>query len=42
MADKWDEQVLRKGETVSHEEDDGSPYRGSSMQAFQDRDDDRY
>src|SRR3984957_3004647 len=40
--DKWDEQVLRKGETVFHEEDDGSRYRGSFVQTFQDRDDDRY
>ncbi len=29
---KWDEQVLRKGETVSHEEDDAAPHRRRSTQ----------
>lgn len=35
MAGKWDEQVFGKVETVSHEEDDASPPRGSSTQAVQ-------
>jgi hypothetical protein len=30
--DKWDEQVLRIGETVSHEKDGAAPHRGSSLQ----------
>jgi transposase len=33
---------LRKGETVSHEEDDAAPHRGSTLQTVQSRDDDRY
>jgi hypothetical protein len=28
-TDKWDEQVLRVGETVSHEEASAAPHRGS-------------
>jgi hypothetical protein len=35
MAGKYDEQVFRKGETVSHEDDDASPYRGSFRRAVQ-------
>ena len=31
--DKWDEQVLRIGETVTHEEANAAPHRGSSTQA---------
>jgi hypothetical protein len=32
---KWDEQVLRIGETVSHEEDGAAPHRGSTLQTVQ-------
>jgi hypothetical protein len=33
--DKWDEQVLRIGETVPHEKGGATPNRGSSPQTFQ-------
>jgi hypothetical protein len=33
--DKWDEQVLRVGETLAHEEASAAPHRGSPMQAVQ-------
>jgi hypothetical protein len=31
-SDKWDEQVLRIGETVTHEKAIAAPHRGSPMQ----------
>jgi transposase len=42
LADKWDEQVLRIGETIAYEKDDAGPHRGSSMQRLQGRVDDRH
>src|SRR5260370_1877588 len=41
LADKWDEQVFRIGETIAHEKSYAAPYRGSTTQHLQGRDDDR-
>jgi len=41
LPKKWDEQVGLIGETVPHEKEGASPYRGSSTQQLEGRDDDR-
>ena len=35
LAEKWDEQVSRIGETIAHEEAIETPHRGSSTQRRQ-------
>ena len=41
VAEKWDEQVYRMGETITHEKAYAAPHRGSTTQQLQGRDDDR-
>jgi hypothetical protein len=41
VGQKWDEQVFKIGETVSHEKDSAAPHRRSSEQTFPNRNDRR-
>jgi hypothetical protein len=41
VAENWDEQVYRIEETIAHEKSYAAPYRGSTTQKLQGRDDDR-
>src|SRR5258708_25433317 len=41
VAEKWDEQVYRMGETITHEKAYAAPHRGSTTQQLQGRDYDR-